>query len=1660
MVTLNNTPPNVSAGPDKVLTCTVTQVTLEGSSTTAGVTYAWVASNGGHIVSGATTATPTVDAAGTYTLTVTNPANGCTATDAAVVTLNNTPPMVRISSQTNVDCFGNSTGSATVTATGGTEPYTYLWSPMGGSLATASGLPAGTYTVTVTDANGCTAQASVTITQPTAPLTCMASVTLPISTPGGNDGEATVVPSGGTSPYTYSWNTVPVQTGATATGLSAGTYTVKVTDHNQCTTTCEVTLGDPTLNLYCNFENVHHVTCEGGSDGSATVQGYGGTPPYQYAWNTVPVQYTQTATGLKAGTYTVTVTDSRQMTSTCDVVIRTLPDDTPPLLTCPPTLHAICDVTEVPAYLSLREFLTAEGKASDNCGLDEDSFDLFSEVSDGRNCPETITRTYQISDLSGNSATCTQTIIVNDEEDPVFEPVESALSFECLSEVPEAGYLSWTDNCDGTGEALGTDMIDDHTACNSEPATLNASGNGLIRDVEMTGTGLSAKNIDNILLQFETNKGKGRAEFTLISPYGEAIMLTGPYCSGTPYCDDPEPKNQELYQVSFFSCSSDFPKWNNYDNIPQGPSSYEPFGGGVSETPNEGYIAREIPRFKGYVSCFDDLQGDMDGTWTIYSRKQQSSNGDIKFLSICLTPAMPCSNDVVIHRTWTATDACGNRATATQKITVSDRTAPHWTTAAGSLDRTVECLDYEALAAAQALVPTATDNCDGEVAAVKTAGEFVPATCGGTWTNTWKAVDECGNVSLPFVQVITLTDATAPVITCGEDMIVQAGEEGDYAMVTLPEVTATDRCDSHVEVTGIRSDNKLLTEPYPVGVTTVTWIAVDDCMNRASCSITVTVVKAQTGEPYISCPPALSVVCPDDVPAPYASLEAFRTAGGVARDDQMIVSFTLLSEVSDGKVCYPTLTRTYQIADNDGNTAECTQMVRITDTVAPVVPVHGASTVECVASATAPQLPAVTDNCGAVITPVWVSTVNTPDPLTCQGTRVYTYSYKDCSGNESIWKYTYTIDRTLAPKEVGGPVATTRMVETLELAGPPAQLPVVHDACGNVLTPSDPEIVTSGECDGSKRYTYTYADCAGLKFTWIFTNVITRTTPPAEIAPLVSNSGSAVCLSDISAPVDLPVVKDVNGVTLLPTTTSPVITTVGDQCEATVKYTYHYVDCAGLTFDWVFTWSVKDDVAPQFVVPADLTITAGANCSYDASPSVTGEPAELYDHCSDELTTVWSDVVVRGAIPGEWIITRTWTVADECGNATMKDQLITVVGAGGPPELILPEFHCIYLTKYGKWTLGSAEMGRITAGSSAQCGTSSDLTFEFSRRAFSCNDIYAPVKVKVTATDGGGNTAEGYFNVLVYDTISPVALCRNVDLTLDGYGQAFLFPGFVDNGSSDNCGIDQMILSKQLFTTADIGSHQVKMTIVDRSGNTDFCTATVNIYGKATTTPAPARTNMAPTIADVAGVTIVKEPLLLEIPLTQITAGETDGSQNVVSVTATSDNPMLFTGLQVEYIPGEKSGMLIMSVAPGVSGEAVVTLSVKDNGGTANGGSDTTLKQFRVTVTAGSDAISVILLDGAGSQLATSIAGVKSDFALKVWPNPTKGRVNIDLTWNGIRQMEVKVYNMLGVEVFNREYKAGEMVWFDLSDKTSGMYLVQMNIGGTPVIHKVILDRK
>nr|MBK9652685.1 T9SS type A sorting domain-containing protein [Bacteroidota bacterium] len=121
--------------------------------------------------------------------------------------------------------------AAAVTASGGNGLYTYLWSN-GETTSSVNGLFAGTYTVTVTSGGGCTASAQVTITQNATLLVSTAAT--PVSVLNGNNGTATATPSGGVAPYTYVWNTTPVQTGQIATGLTAGSYTVVVTDAAGC----------------------------------------------------------------------------------------------------------------------------------------------------------------------------------------------------------------------------------------------------------------------------------------------------------------------------------------------------------------------------------------------------------------------------------------------------------------------------------------------------------------------------------------------------------------------------------------------------------------------------------------------------------------------------------------------------------------------------------------------------------------------------------------------------------------------------------------------------------------------------------------------------------------------------------------------------------------------------------------------------------------------------------------------------------------------------------------------------------------------------------------------------------------------------------------------------------------------------------------------------------------------------------------------------------------------------------------------------------------------------------------------------------------------------------------------------------------------------------
>ncbi|MBK8192270.1 MAG: carboxypeptidase regulatory-like domain-containing protein [Lewinellaceae bacterium] len=306
-----STSATVTEPPALALTTVVTNVLCNGAATgeidlavtggTGNKTFIWS--------SGQTTEDLTGLLAGTYTVTVTD-VNGCTKTTSATVTQ---PTSIALSNvATNVLCNGAATGAIDLTATGGTGSKTYLWSN-GFTGQDPSGLIAGTYTVTVTDANGCTKTTSATITEP--PALALSTAVTNVLCNGAATGAINLTVTGGTGSKTYLWSSG--QTTEDLSNLIVGTYTVTVTDANGCTKTTSATVTQPTeMVLSATTENT---SCNGADDCSIDLSLSGGVPAYTYLWSN---GFTgQDPGGLLAGTYTVTVTDANNCTKTISATV-------------------------------------------------------------------------------------------------------------------------------------------------------------------------------------------------------------------------------------------------------------------------------------------------------------------------------------------------------------------------------------------------------------------------------------------------------------------------------------------------------------------------------------------------------------------------------------------------------------------------------------------------------------------------------------------------------------------------------------------------------------------------------------------------------------------------------------------------------------------------------------------------------------------------------------------------------------------------------------------------------------------------------------------------------------------------------------------------------------------------------------------------------------------------------------------------------------------------------------------------------------------------------------------------------------------------------------------------------------------------------------------
>ena len=319
----------------------------------------------------------------------------------------------------------------------------------------------------------------------------------------------------------------------------------------------------------------------------------------------------------------------------------------------------------------------------------------------------------------------------------------------------------------------------------------------------------------------------------------------------------------------------------------------------------------------------------------------------------------------------------------------------------------------------------------------------------------------------------------------------------------------------------------------------------------------------------------------------------------------------------------------YQVTVYDAKFCEVssgTYIVAQEDVPAPVVPADDGSTVACLSNVVTPTPPTLVDVCGTTLTPTLVI-VNTPNPVTCEGTIAYVYTYTDYQPKSSVWTYTYTVeyeDFTM-PADAGSTIACASLLVT-------PTPPVVNDNCGFAITPTGPVVSSTPACEGDVTYVWTYTDCEGNTHDWTYTYTIEY-----EDFTMPADAGSTIACASLLVTPTPPVVNDNCGFAITPT--GPVVSST-PACEGDVTYVWTYTDCEGNTHDWTYTYTIEYE---DFTMPADAGSTIAC-----ASLLVTPTPPVVNDNCGFAITPTGPVVSSTPACEGD--VTYVWTYTDCEGN--------------------------------------------------------------------------------------------------------------------------------------------------------------------------------------------------------------------------------------------------------------------------------------------------------------------------------------------------------------------------------------------------------------------------
>ncbi len=1134
-------------------------------SSNSNVTYSW---SGPGIISATNQPSVTVNQAGTYTVTVTD-CNGCVDSDQVLVINDTNPPVLTgVPGDITVQCADEVPAPATVIATDNINGNVVVVF----SEATTGGCP---YAIirTWTSTDNCGNQAIATQT-----ITIHDTI----------DPELHGVPSN------------------LSLSCEENVPECNVWASDNCDNDLIITLSAETIEQECGYLFIRTWTvtdaCGNSTSGSQTITFFDNTAPV--AAGAVPavlnlecdaiipeftpvfedncdeeliLNYTSVIANVTVCGYDIqrtwTATDDCNNTTVVNQVIHMLDTTAPTLNGVPSNTTVSCDTIPVAPIVN----------ALDNCSEVQV---LMSESISG-SCPHTITRTWTATDECGLTTSASQIITVFDTVAPVLHGVPADITLEC-NEVAQPCLVYATDNC---SEDLEVSL--------SASTVTNACGSTFTRTWSVVDACGNITTASQVITFVDTT-----------APY----LVEGVPAELTIECDEDVPSFNPVFgdncdtdvEVTYISgtagvtsCGHNIERsWTATDNCGNEFTIYQVIH--VVDTTNPVLVG--VPA-NTTVEC-DAIPAPANVTAT-----DNCSTAGVQLVEFA-SPGCPYT----ITRTWTATDECGNQSTATQIITVVDTTNPVATSVPPHVS--VEC-DQEVAV----VPPVFADNCDNDLEIVFTENE-VSGSCVPGLIRTWVATDNCGN-STTVTQVVTFVDTTAPILI---GIPANVTVECDNVPVAA-QVVAVDYCDNNVTV----QFSEVITEGCPYTITR-NWYSVDHCGNEVTSTQVITVVD--TTAPVLHGVPAnMTLECHQQAP----SVNVYAT-DNCSEDLEVSLSANTVTNA-----CGSIFTLTWTVADDCGNITTASQVITFVDTTAPYV-VEGVPaelTIEC--DEDVPSFnPVFGDNCDTDVEVTYISGI--AGVTSCGHNIERSWTATDNCGNEfTIYQIIYVVDTT-NPVLVGVPANTTVECDAIPA---PANV-TATDNCSTAGVQMTE--ITSPGCPYTITRTWTATDECGNQSTATQIITVVDTTNPVLVG--VPANATVEC-SNIPAAV---------------------VVTATDNCSDNldVVYTQTTVPGDACTYTIVRTWTVEDACgnetsASQILTVTDITnptlnnVPVNITVECDAIPSaaqVTGS-----DNCDTNVEVSMVETIGTGC---PYAITRTWTGFDNCGNAVSATQVITVIDTTFP----------------------------------------------------------------------------------------------------------------------------------------------------------------------------------------------------------------------------------------------------------------------------------------------------------------------------------------------------------------------------------------------------------